>query len=66
MNIATFVRSYMYEDLWSVETCDEHSQGPNYCTANSTTDCSHNSDILHYTTDYSALYFRWYQIKATQ
>ena len=21
MNISTFVRSYMYEDLWSVETC---------------------------------------------
>ena len=35
------------EDLWSLETCDEHSQGPN-CTVNSTTDYSHNGNILLY------------------
>ena len=35
------------EDPWSVETCDERSQGPN-CTVNSTADYSHNDDILHY------------------
>ena len=44
-NVLTLVTTY--EDLWSVETCDEWSQGPN-CTANSTTDYSHNGDILHY------------------
>ena len=44
-NVLTLVTTY--EDLWSVETCDERIQGPN-CTANSTTDYSHNGDILHY------------------
>lgn len=57
--------TYMYEDLWSVETCDEQSQGPNY-TANSKTDYSHNGNILHYSRVHGALYFRCYQIKATQ
>ena len=36
-----------YKYVWSVETYDERSQGPN-CTANSTTDYSHNADILHH------------------
>ena len=35
MSVSTLVTTY--EDLWSVGTCDERSQGPN-CTANSATD----------------------------
>ena len=27
MSVSTLVTTY--KDLWSVETCDEHSQGPN-------------------------------------
>ena len=46
----------MYEDVWSVETCDERSlEGPNY-TANSKTDYSHNGNILHYSRLHGALY----------
>ena len=45
MSVSTLVTTY--EDLWSVGTCDERSQGPNY-TANSTTDYLHNGNILHY------------------
>ena len=31
-NVLTLPTTYMYEDLWFVETCDERSlEGPNYC-----------------------------------
>ena len=56
----------MYEDVWYVETCDERSlEGPNY-TANLKRDYSHNGNILRYSRLHGALYFRCYQIKATQ
>ena len=44
----------MYEDLWSVETCDERSQGLNY-TANSKTD-SHTTATFYTTADYMVHY----------
>ena len=51
MSFSTLVTSY--EDQWSVETCDERSQGPN-CTANSTTvtQRQHSTlqqNMVHYT-----------------
>ena len=52
------------EDLWSVETCDERS--PVLIALPIQQQITHTTATFYTTTDYSALYFRWYQIKATQ
>ena len=64
MSVSTLVTTY--EDLWSVETCDERSQGPNIIALPIQQQISHTTATFYTTAEYGALYFRWYRIEATQ
>ena len=62
MSVSTLVTTY--EDLWSVGTCDERSQGPIALPIQE--QITHTMATFYTTGDYGALYFRWYRIEATQ
>ena len=47
----------MYEDLWSVETCDERSlEGPNYYTLPIQKQTTHTTATFYTTADYMVHY----------
>ena len=56
-NVLTLLTTYMYEDLWSVETCDERSlEGPNYYTLPIQKQTTHTTATFYTTADYMVHY----------
>ena len=56
-NVLTLPTTYMYEDLWSVETCDERSlEGPNYYTLPIQKQTTHTTATFYTTADYMVHY----------
>ena len=56
-DVLTVLTTYMYEDLWSVETCDERSlEGPNYYTLPIQKQTTHTTATFYTTADYMVHY----------